>query len=517
MNIYENILKQNISRILSLFNLDKLSNTYGYADRSFWGWKNKDFVNGTLQGATHSLAIALKLNLFNKTQEHLVLEIIDSSFVAIDSIKKENGSLVESYPNENSFCVTALVAFDLLSTIYYLNDVLTSKKKDYYLNTIKPLINFIIKNDEEHAIISNHLATAVAAIVLWKVLTNNETKKDEELLNIIYKHQSSEGWYKEYEGADHGYQTLCTYYLSCVYNLTKDKILLQSLKKSAKFLKYFIHPDGTIGGLYGSRNTEVYYPGGIIALSNIIEDFSLIGYYLEPNSQHILPQYIDIENFIPLINSYATAAINYNKDSQKRKTSKRVLFYENKNEKDFPEAGIYLYANKNYFVILNYKKGGTLKVFNKHTNQIDCEDGGIFGILNNKLKFTSQKFDPTLTFTNKTLISNLYLINELSITPFKFIILRLFSLTLFRSTKIGTQFKKLIVKKLMTNKKKTKGQIKREFNFYEKKIIVKETLLSSNNLTIKHMGKSKAIHMASSGYFVMQDYYNKEYSLVEFI
>ena len=173
--------------------------------------------------------------------------------MAIQRIKDKNGSVVEAYPRENSFCVTALVAFDVLWAVKYLSDRLDNEVKQRYLKVIKPLIDFITKNGEEHAIISNHLATGVAAIVLWNYLAGDNNQRDKELLQIIYDNQSSEGWYKEYEGADPGYQTLCTYYLSCVYELTKDEKLLESLRRSARFLSHFIHPDGTIGGLYVSR------------------------------------------------------------------------------------------------------------------------------------------------------------------------------------------------------------------------------------------------------------------------
>ena len=71
----------------------------------------------------------------------------------------------------------------------------------------------------------------------------------------------------EYEGPDPGYQTLCTHYLSSILEIEKSEKLLVSLKKSGEFLSHFIHPDGSIGGLYGSRNTEVYYPGGISKLA----------------------------------------------------------------------------------------------------------------------------------------------------------------------------------------------------------------------------------------------------------
>ncbi len=463
----------------------------------------------------HSLVIALKLELFNKEQEKYILEIIDSAILAIENIRAKNGSVAEAYPAENSFCVTALVAFDVLSTIKSLGTHPSLEQKKKYLNIVKPLIDFITQNSEEHAIISNHLATGAAAIVLWNEMANDTNTRDEELLEIIYTHQSDEGWYLEYEGADPAYQTLCTYYLFCVYEITKDKRLSDSLKNSAKFLGHFIHPDGTIGGLYGSRNTEVFYPAGIIGLANEIEEFAMMAKYLEPKGQHLLPHNIDIGNYIPLLNSYAVASLHYEKSYEKIVSSAGEPFYAKDEEKDFRETGIYLYSNKSYFAIINYKKGGTLKVFNK--NIINIEDGGLFGVLDNGDKFSTQQFDDTIDFKDKKITSSFYKINESFPNPINFILLRILSLTIFKSVYLGNLFKKFIVNMLMTGKNKVDGSVDREFAFMIDKIEVKESIIMPKNCkNIKHIGKSKAIHMASSGYFIKQNFSNLTSGLVEF-
>jgi len=517
MNIYKQVLQQNIHKLLNLYNTDKFSATYGYGDREFWGWKTKDFANSTFQGGVHSLSIAIKLELFNKKDEILVLEIIDSAILGIEKIKDSNGSVVEAYPRESSFCVTALVAFDVLSAIKYLGNKLDEQRKQKYFEIVQPLIEFITKNGEEHAIISNHLATGVAAITLWNHLTGDNNSRDKELLQIIYDNQSSEGWYLEYEGADPGYQTLCTYYLFCAYEISKDKILLNSLKSSVKFLCHFIHPDGTIGGLYGSRNTEVFYPAGIIGLANEIDEFAMIAKYLEPNGQHLEPQNIDAGNYVPFLNAYAVAALNYENVKEKIEKVDKQPFYMKKQEKDFKQTGIYLVSNKNYFVILNYKKGGTLKVFDKNNNELDIEDGGLFGVLNDGTKFSTQQYNGNIIFKNNKIISHFYKINESSPNHLNFIILRGLALTIFRSVYLGNLFKKFIVNMLMTGKNKVDGEVLREFEFSDDKIIIKEKInMPKNCKSIKHIGKSKSIHMASSGYFISQNYENINSKFVKF-
>lgn len=509
-NVYLEILDHGVLRLLSMYNVDEFSSTYGIGDREYWGWKIKDFANGTMQGGVHSLAIAIKLNLFDDNQKRKALQLVNDIILSTRKITYNNGSLEESYPRENSFCVTALVAFDILSAIYHLElDI------NKYKGVIKPMIDFITHNNEEHAVISNHLATGAAAIVLWNYLTGDNNNRYKDLLNVIYKNQSNEGWYKEYEGADPGYQTLATHYLFSIYTLTKDEILLKSLEKSAEFLKYFIHPDGTMGGLYGSRNTEVYYPGGVVGLSAYIPDFAMIAKYLEPRGQHILPQHIDIGNFVPLLNSYAVAALYYEENRRYIESQKSKPFWFTTGEKDFPESGIHIFSNDNYFAIVNYKKGGTLKVFDKSSLQVQ-EDGGIFGKLENGKKFSTQMIDEDIDFKDYAIKCKFYLVNEEYPTPLHFMVLRFLSLTLFRSVLLGNIFKKLVVRRLMTGREVIGGYAIRRFIFEEDKVVVEEKIVKPKNTAwIGHVGKSRAIHMASSGYFSNQ-FFSTCNHLVEF-
>ena len=460
------------------------------------------------------MAIALKLGLIKNTA--FGLRAIDSIIRAIKKIQRKNGSLEEAFPNENSFCVTALVAFDVLSAIRYLDNRITNKEKNEYLNIVRPLIYFIENNDEKHAVISNHLATAVAAIALWNKFTGKNLRRGKDLLDVIYKHQSEEGWYREYDGVDPGYQTLCTYYLFCAYEVTGDERLLESLRRSVSFLKYFVQPDGTIGGLYGSRNTEVYYPGGQVALSLISKDFALVAALLHKgvlNGNHVFPMDIDTGNFIPLINAYAVAALYYEKTAKTIEDHLSDAPCKEIFSKNFGHAGIHIHSTDHYYAVINYKKGGALKVFDKETATLDIEDGGIFGTLAHGKRFSTQQFDEMQDFSNHTINGGFYAINESYPNPVTSILLRIFALTFFHSSCFRELFKKLIVSMLMTKKNRIDGSALRRFEFKDDKIIVHESITQPDGCKyIGHSGKCKAIHMASSGYYLKQDQQKPEKS-----
>ena len=314
-NPYMDEIEANLPRILALIDRDKTSSSYGMGDRYHWAWGLIDFGNGTFQGVAHGLARIWKSNLWPyPTSNKVFLERIDSLFQGAKSLTNSSGSLEEAFPNEGSYCVTALVAFDLLCALELLLKDIDKNKYQEWKAIIEPMIGYLIKADETHALISNHLATATAALVLWDKLTdgNFAEKKAKLLLDRILSKQSSEGWFDEYNGADPGYQTLCTYYLVFIHFKRPDWNLEEPLAKSIDFLWNFAHPDGSFGGLYGSRCTRFYIPAGILALSrNNNKAFALSNFMAESirTKKVITLSSIDEPNLIPIFNSYCCSFI----------------------------------------------------------------------------------------------------------------------------------------------------------------------------------------------------------------
>src|SRR5262249_19619946 len=151
-----------------------------------------------------------------------------------------------------------------------------------------------------------------------------------------------EGWYEEYGGADPGYQTHGTLYLARLWQLTNDATLLDSLIRSVAFLKHFIHPNGTIGGEYGSRNTEFYFPAGFEMLAPVCTDAAAIACFMRPAvfaSKLAGLEAMDRYNFLPMLNNYLFAA-----DAARMNSGMHItptpLPCESEGEWYFPDAGL---------------------------------------------------------------------------------------------------------------------------------------------------------------------------------
>ncbi|MFC2056720.1 hypothetical protein ACFLTO_04025, partial [Chloroflexota bacterium] len=346
---YKELAEIFLPHLLSFYDLDPYSPTKGYGDRYFWGWKLKDFNNGIMQGGAYPLALFRKLGCF--PDEAKGLESIKKIFYAAGKIQHRNGSVDEAFPYEYAYSVTSTLAFDLLSALELIEDDLSEKEKRDFLAIIERLIKFISNSPETHGFISNHLATAVASIEKYNKKTGQEIPASKRILNSILEAQSPDGWYLEYEGPDPGYQTLCTYYLAEVYKITRDKTLLDSLEKSVAFLAYFIHSDGSMGGEYGSRNTELFYPAGLELLSTEIPMAKAISdwmYQSVVDNKTVTLKSIDPGNFVPLIENYLVAYKKSQERTNDKLTSATLPCQREEVETFFAGANILARGNKKY-------------------------------------------------------------------------------------------------------------------------------------------------------------------------
>ncbi len=513
-NPYIEQINQTLPRLLAFYDQDITSSSFGMGDRYRWAWGLIDFGNGSYQGAVNGLAYLWKNDLWKyPTKKSVFLNRIDSLFSAAGSLTYSDGSLEEAFPHEGSYCVTALVAFDLLCAAELLQDEVDKNVYGKWITIIEPMIDYLIKADETHALISNHLATAVAALVRWKKQTNQDKaeNKAKELINRILANQSSEGWFKEYDGADPGYQTLCTYYLADVHINRPDYQLLLPLIRSVKFIWHFAHPDGSFGGIYGSRSTRFYFPAGFELLSNEIPEAKALSVYMSGSIKRnkvVGLNSMDESNLIPMFNAYCRAAAVYT--SEGKESMPLIPFRQLIQCANFPEAGLFVKVGAMYYTIINVKKGGVIMHF--RDDKLNVYDVGV------AVKNASGKYGSTQSFTNsnKIEITDQQIIVTAAIspmpkqlpTPFQFIVLRVMSLTMFKFSVLREWFKRVLVKLLITKKKTWPASNKRSITLGYDLTVTDDLKLPAGYRLIKDPGYFVSIHMASQGYWQIQDEYN---------
>lgn len=510
-----------LPRILALFDVDATSPTYGQGDRYRWAWKLIDFGNGTFQGAAHGLARLLKHDLLPAyLSTSSVLKRVDAMFHGTEMLRRNNGSLEEAFPYESSFCVTALVAYDLLSAIELLENTIQERQRTRYLETVRPMIDFLHCAKETHAFISNHLATAAAALYKWTALTRESgEKRGQEIVHRILQEQSKEGWFREYEGADPGYQSLCTYYLADVHRMRPDLGLHEPLRRSLRFLWHFAHPDGSFGGHYGSRNTRFYYPAGIEYLAEEISEAGQLAAYMQQSiarNTTVTLETMDEPNLVPMFNAYCWSAALLEQISGTTRSSRDIYdtpltlpcVTMNPWRKTFPEAGLIVEKRPEHYTIISWHKGGVCYHFRGERAWIDS---GVAARSHKGELYSTQAYQPDNELIERQnmvqIVAPLVKMHKQVPTPLQFLLLRLLNNTLMRSHTIGNIIKKLLVRILITGNTRSTCRNLRTITWKDGQLAILDrwdgVSCGFEKLVIEV--PFGAIHMASQGYWQIQD------------
>lgn len=508
-------VRQTLPRLLALFDVDRTSWSYGLGDRYFWAWGLIDFANGTFQGAAHGMARLWRHGLWPyQTSAEQFLCRVDSLFRGAGALVRKNGSLEEAFPNEGSYCVTALVAFDLLCALELLGQELDATTYDRWRDTVRPMIEYLLEADETHAIISNHLATAVAALTRWHALTGDVAaeRRAIELLDRILAHQSTEGWFCEYEGADPGYQSLCTYYLADVERARPDWNLIEPLRNSIAFLWHFAHPDGSFGGVYGSRCTRFYYPAGVLALSDRIPEAAALADFMAGSigGQRVVTLLaMDEPNLVPMFNAYCWAAAMAS-DGAARPVQPMMLpcLDSAPLRRRYPVAGLIIDRGAGHYTVVSTHKGGVIAHFSadkpaRHDHGIVVRHAsGALGssqsyVSSNKVEWQGRDIvaiESTVAAMPKQLPS-----------PLGFLLLRVLCMSMFRVSYLREWVKRQLVRLLITRPNRWPVRNRRTISFGQNLMVTDATDLPERYRRDEVLRQFVPIHMASQGYWQRQD------------
>jgi hypothetical protein len=258
-NPYIGFVLSTASRVLSQIDRDSNSPTFGCCDRNFWHYKMRDFPSAILQQAGLSLALLYSFNfdgnIYYRKEEIKDIAVASARFLS--RIQHRDGSFDEYWPNEHGFppTVFALNAACDIYSLLRLDDELIR-------DVIKRAANYISKTEEKAAL--NQEVAAVSALYKASVVLASKRLRSRALLRLKapLKKQDEEGWFPEYGGADFAYLTVSLNFMADIYLLSEDEDAKGSMIRMIDFLKYFVHPDGSFGGDYGSRNTDYFLPFG---------------------------------------------------------------------------------------------------------------------------------------------------------------------------------------------------------------------------------------------------------------
>jgi len=531
--VYRQHILLAIPHLLSALDRDQFSYTYGSFDREYWAWATKDFSNIDLQRAVYSLSLVYLTNFKDNVwyRSEKLLEWVKAGIAFWVNAQHIDGSFDHHYPNEYSFVGVAFTLYEISQAYDLLvrSKVIDEFDKDFIL-AIQKAANFLCETDEYHGFISNHRLGAACALYSVYLITKNEKylRRSRYFIKTVEDKQSTlEGWLFEYGGADPGYQTLDTYYLANYYELSSDDVFLENvIKPSVYFIQYFIHPDGSIGGEYGSRNCPLFFPSGFELLAKKIPEAEAIiteGVYALKSGNLPALSDLDIRNFVPMFSSYMQSM---NSPNNVLDMPTVEIPYNREFERYWPDAGIYIRSTKNKYFIVGLSKGGVVKVFDKNSKKLDVSHCGYMMMIGNRWysnQFLShlnsslgldecagKEFVVNVSRLFKANVSVYSVIQKRIMTQSSFLLFRLFNYTFGRVKLINDLFRKyIIVGAFINRRKKIPTNIERTYEFSEESLKIIDDM--SQVTSLKNLNKIyasdyfTAIYMASSKYYGHSD------------
>ena len=354
---------KDIPKILTLLDRNQHSSTYGCFDRNYWHYKIIDFPSGMAQELVLPLALVYSLDIpGNEFYKQEVLRkwiFAGVEFAANES--HQDGSCDDYFPFEKAGGATA---FSLLACLYSYKimgfdnsnlELFFQKRSDW-----------LSKHHESGQLTNHQCLIALCLMLASEVLNTDRWHSDiEDRIDKVLGWQNSEGWFPEYEGCDLGYLTLSISLLSWIYSLKPSSKILNALKKSIKFASVFVHPDGSFGGEYSSRNTYNFFPHGFEIMGKEVPEATAVNdKYLLGMQRKLTPCYSDDH----IIGHHTWSFLLAWRDFSETRSDNILLSEASKSSRLwFPNARLLIDKRGKKTLYLSLSKGGVFKLYEKDT------------------------------------------------------------------------------------------------------------------------------------------------------
>jgi hypothetical protein len=512
--VYWHAARSEIARLLSWQDRESFSPTYGCFDRTYWCWKFTDFPGARFQEGVFSLAHLFGAPWSDNAlyREPRVLSWIQAGVSFWQRAQRPDGSFDEAYPFEHSLAATAFTGFYVGEAVLRTREV--APGLDGARGAFARAGEWLCRNDERHGVLSNHLAAAAVALhVIFRITGEDRfERRCWQFVTRIYDHQSSEGWYEEYGGADPGYQTQCTFYLARLWQYTGDVALRESLARSLSFLKHCVHPNGTLGGEYGSRNTEFFFPAGCEMLAGAVPEAALIARFMRawvPAGRMVGPWAMDPQNALPMLNNYLLAA---DQAIPLEGAAGVALPCETPGEWWFPDAGLLFKSTPSFYAVVGLVKGGVLKIYDKAHGTLAVSDCGYMARLGSGMVASTQSLHRRRQWTRVvgecTIEADFVRVRQRRPTPWLFMALRGFAMTVARSQRVAYWLKNRMVRALTRPGPPVPLRLTRQIRLGTDTVTVTDEIASRTGLHVvecRRQQKFATVHMGSSRYFQWQE------------
>ena len=251
----------NIPRILTLLDRNAHSPTFGCFDRNYWHYKVLDFPSGMSQEFVWPLALVHELDLPGNPyyRQPAVRDWVRAGIAFAAKAAHRDGSCDDYFPFERA---TGAAAFSLLACVESYRLLLLDDRPS--LRFFERRADWLASHEESGRLTNHHALVVLSLTLLSKLLgTDRWDAAIGRRMGQVLSWQSEEGWFREYDGYDPGYDTLTISCLAWLLELNPDHTeLRRAVETAVRAAGATMHPDGSYGGEYGSRNTYNFFPHG---------------------------------------------------------------------------------------------------------------------------------------------------------------------------------------------------------------------------------------------------------------
>ncbi|MFN7981844.1 MAG: hypothetical protein U0Q11_08295 [Vicinamibacterales bacterium] len=497
--------------LLNQIDRDPHSRTQGCADRRFWAWKLVDFPDATLQRMVQPLASAVTNAPGSlPVPDAAVVDAVRRALLYLAAIQHADGSFDQAYPHEHSVAGTAFILDSALAAMSVVQSRCDDDSRRLILRR---------SNAQQDSCAGRTRRTEPSAIMSraqsWRSCAPS-TCYSAQRTAVVLMSCSTCFWLRRpmrdgSPNTEAATRAICrsAYYLAQVQRLRPRPALASALERAVVFLSHFVHPDGTFGGVYGSRRTAVYYPGGIALLAETHPLAARMTRHMLAAAEArrlVGPGHPDVGNAVPVLANYQLAL-----DAVARMVPSDTvrLPFEAADRADFPRAGLYIRASPSLWAIVGAANGGTVAVWSRATGERLHDDGGWVAEAGERRWTTQVTTDePSVRLDGErvTVTAPFRAMSQRVPGVLPFVGLRLASWAL-QWPAIGERVKALMVRALMTSGSEVSARTERTVTVGTDVVDVRDTLDGDvgfwRGLTRVSCGLPfNAIHMASAGYVV---------------
>ncbi len=272
-------------------------------------------------------------------------------------IQHADGAFDEYYPCEHGYIPTSFSLFAVAEACRLLGC-----DNDAVLRACRRAARYLAHNEEREAL--NQEAASMPALYAAHLLTGEAWMGEAARAKFerFVQRQSPDGFFAEYGGADLGYLSTTLDFLLEYARLSGDDRVWDIADKIVDFCSYFVHQDGSVGGQYGSRNTEYFLLSPLCLLAGRSPVARAMLGRLRTGQQGVLAYYGAFDDRYLCHNMLHSLlrAVRYAPGDE---LEGAVLPCDSEHERYFEDAGLLSIHQRGAHLVCGLSKGGVMRLF----------------------------------------------------------------------------------------------------------------------------------------------------------